>query len=70
MMQLIAADEDFTLAPDSTGDGVVLTEPTDPASAPPVETAAPAPSEATAPPAALPDNVTGQTAAMETCSNG
>ncbi|WP_414173040.1 LCP family protein [Clavibacter tessellarius] len=34
MMQLIATDADFTLAPDSTGQGVVLAEPTDPATAP------------------------------------
>jgi LCP family protein required for cell wall assembly len=70
MMELIATDADFTLAPDSTGQGVVLAEPTDPASAPPTDAAAPAPSETAAPPAALPDNVTGQTAATETCSNG
>jgi LCP family protein required for cell wall assembly len=70
MMQLIATDADFTLAPDSTGQGVVLAEPTDSASAPPADAAAPAPGGTTAPPAALPDNVTGQTAATETCSNG
>ncbi|MFD2338699.1 LCP family protein [Clavibacter michiganensis subsp. tessellarius] len=70
MMQLIATDADFTLAPDSTGQGVVLAEPTDPATGPPADVAAPSSGGTTAPPAALPDNVTGQAAATETCSNG
>ncbi|AWF99448.1 LCP family protein [Clavibacter michiganensis] len=64
MMQLIADDADFSLAPDSTGAGV---------EAPPAD-AAPAdpgtPSAEPSPAAVLPSNATGQTAATETCSNG
>jgi hypothetical protein len=62
MMQLLATNAYFTLTPDSTGQGVILAEPADPASAPPTDPAAPAPIGTTAPPAALPDNVTGRTA--------
>jgi LCP family protein required for cell wall assembly len=74
MMQLITADSDFTLAPDSTGQGVVLADPDEaPAPAPaPTSGSSPAPSgdaAATQAPT-LPGNVTGQTAATETCSNG
>ncbi|PPF56508.1 LytR family transcriptional regulator [Clavibacter michiganensis] len=70
MMRLIASDADFALAPDSTGQGVVLAEPTDPAAAPPADPAPPASDGSAAPPAVLPEGVTGQTAATETCSNG
>ncbi|WP_043671647.1 LCP family protein [Clavibacter michiganensis] len=64
MMQLIADDADFSLAPDSTGAGVVA-PPTDAAPSDPVT-----PSAAPSPSAVLPENATGQTAAAETCSNG
>ncbi|WP_435080865.1 LCP family protein [Clavibacter michiganensis] len=64
MMQLIADDADFSLAPDSTGAGV---------EAPPAAAAPAAPGTPSADPspaAVLPSNATGQTASEETCSNG
>ncbi|KDP91167.1 MULTISPECIES: LCP family protein [Clavibacter] len=63
MMQLIADDADFSLAPDSTGAGVEA-PPADAAQADPGT-----PSADPSPAAVLPSNATGQTAAAETCSN-
>ncbi|MBF4620975.1 LCP family protein [Clavibacter sp. VKM Ac-2542] len=70
MMALISADADFALAPDRAANGVVLppgseAQP-DPSSTPGADAA---PSADPSAPAVLPENVMGQTAAAETCSN-
>ncbi|MFS4505534.1 LCP family protein [Clavibacter sp. Sh2141] len=71
MMALIASDSDFALAAGRAANGVVLPPGADAPPAPsPASDAGAAPTVEPSGPAVLPDNVMGQTADSETCSNG